>query len=156
MQGFFYVENWSDVFFLCTSRTRHELYLMSTTHSCAKPATLARFCIHIAKLAVITRGEALNPRTVVVCSGFEHCSIQESGRRGFAVRLAAKYVDECLDLVQIQTAKPVVYAVDGRRVRICTTVNTHCAQAIVVRNLRGALSVFQVRLFFCVCGDHNQ
>ena len=30
------------------------------------------------------------------------CSNQESGRRGFTVRPTAKYVDECLNLVQLQ------------------------------------------------------
>ena len=54
------------------------------------------------------RGEALDPCTPVVYMGFEHGSIQESGRRGFVVKPTAKYVDECLDLVQLQNAKPVV------------------------------------------------
>ena len=76
--------------------------------TCAKPATLDRLWIHIAKLVVIKRGEALKPRVPVVCLVFERCGIHESGRSGFAVRPTAKYVDECLDLVQLQNAPPVV------------------------------------------------
>ena len=55
----------------------------------------------MAKLVVIKRGEALNSHTIVVCLGFEYCSIQEFGRRGFPVTLTAKDVDECLDLAQL-------------------------------------------------------
>ena len=44
----------------------------------------------------------------VVHSGFAHRGIQESGRTGFAVVPTAKYVDECLDVVQLQNAKLVV------------------------------------------------
>ena len=37
---------------------------------CAKPATLEKFWMQIAKLVVIKRGEALNPRVPVVYLGF--------------------------------------------------------------------------------------
>ena len=50
---------------------------------CAKPATLENFWLHITKLVVIKKGEALNPRLPVVYLGFEYCSVQEPERRGF-------------------------------------------------------------------------
>ena len=60
-------ENWSDVL-LRVTRPRHELYLLSRIRSpVQQPATLGRFWIHIAKLVVIKRGEALNPGIIVVC-----------------------------------------------------------------------------------------
>ena len=71
--------------------------------TCAEPVTLDKFWI--AKLVVIKRGETLTPRIPVVCLGFEYCSIQKSEHRGFTVKPIAKYVDECLDLVQFQNAK---------------------------------------------------
>ena len=101
-------ENWSDVF-LCTIRTRHEWYLMSTTcSSVQEPATVVKFWIHIAKLVVIKRVEALHPRLHVVYLGLEYRSVQDSDRTGFAVKLTAKYVDGWLGLVQFQDTKPVV------------------------------------------------
>ena len=60
---------------LVRSRTRHELYLMSKTQSLVE---LDRFWVHIAKLVVVKRSEALNPRILVVCLGIEFCSVQES------------------------------------------------------------------------------
>ena len=72
---------------------------------CAKPATLGKFSMQITKLVVIKRGEALNPRVPVVYLGFEYRSVHEGERRGFTVKPAANYVDECLDIVQLQNAK---------------------------------------------------
>ena len=43
------------------------------------------------------RGEALNPRLLVVYLEFGYRSVQEPERGGFAVKPTAKYVDECLD-----------------------------------------------------------
>ena len=57
---------------------------------------------------MIKTGEALNPRFPVVYMGFEYRSVRESERRGFAVKPTAKYVDECLDLVNLRNEKPVV------------------------------------------------
>ena len=97
------------------SRTRHD----------AKPATLDRFWIHIANLVVIKRCEALNPRILVVCLRNEYCCVQESGRRRFTVRPTAKYVDECLALVQLQNGILVVRPLTrSRGVRIYATKTT--------------------------------
>ena len=76
---------------------------------CAKPATLEiNLDAQITKLVVIKRGEALNPRIPVTYLGFEYRSVHHGDRRGFTVKPAAKYVDECLDIVQLQHAKAVM------------------------------------------------
>ena len=43
--------------------------------------------------------------TAVTYLGFEYRSVHDGHRRGFTVKLTAKYVDECLDIVQLQHAK---------------------------------------------------
>ena len=75
---------------------------------CAKPATLEKFWSQITKLVVMKRGEALNPRIPVTYLGFEYRSVHDGDRRGFTVKPTAKYVDECLDIVQLQHAKAVM------------------------------------------------
>ena len=75
---------------------------------CAKPATLEKFWTQITKLVVIKRGEALNPRIPVTYLGFEYRSVHDGDRRGFTVKPTAKYVVECLDIVQLQHAKAVM------------------------------------------------
>ena len=40
--------------------------------------------------------------------GFEYRSVHGGDRRGFTVKPTAKYVDECLDIVQLQNAKAVM------------------------------------------------
>ena len=40
--------------------------------------------------------------------GFEYRSVHDGDRRGFTVKPIAKYVDECLDIVQLQHAKAVM------------------------------------------------
>ena len=75
---------------------------------CAKPATLGQFWMQITKLVVIMRGEALKPRVLVVYLGFEYRSVHDGERRGFTMKPTAKYVDECLDIVQLQNAKAVM------------------------------------------------
>ena len=75
---------------------------------CAKPATLEKFWTQITKLVVIKRGEALNPRIPVTCLGFEYRSVHDGDRRRFTVKPTDKYVDECLDIVQLQYAKAVM------------------------------------------------
>ena len=40
--------------------------------------------------------------------GFEYRSVHDGDRRGFTVKPTAKYVDECLDIVQLQNAKAVM------------------------------------------------
>ena len=43
--------------------------------------------------------------TAVTYLGFEYRSVHDGDRRGFTVKPTAKYVDECLDIVQLQHAK---------------------------------------------------
>ena len=64
--------------------------------------------MQITKLVVIKRGEALNSRVPMVYPGFEYRSVHGGDRRGFTVKPTAKYVDECLDIVQLQNAKAVM------------------------------------------------
>ena len=75
---------------------------------CAKPATLEKFWMQVTKLVVIKRGEALTSRFPVVHLGFEYRSVHDGERRGFTMKPAAKYVDQCLDIVQLQNAKAVM------------------------------------------------
>ena len=72
---------------------------------CAMPATLEKIWTQITKLVVIKRGEALNPRVPVTYLKFEYRSVHDGDRRGFTVKPTAKYVDECLDIVQLQNAQ---------------------------------------------------
>ena len=46
--------------------------------------------------------------TAVTYLGFEYRSERDGDRRGFTVKPIAKYVDECLDIVQLQNAKAVM------------------------------------------------
>ena len=46
--------------------------------------------------------------TAVTYLGFEYPSVHDCDRRGFTVKPTAKYVDECLDTVQLQNAKAVM------------------------------------------------
>ena len=46
--------------------------------------------------------------TAVTYLGFEYRNVHDGDRRGFTVKPAAKYVDECLDTVQLQNAKAVM------------------------------------------------
>ena len=46
--------------------------------------------------------------TAVTYLGFEYRSVHDGDRRGFTVKPTAKYVDECLDTVQLQHAKAVM------------------------------------------------
>ena len=46
--------------------------------------------------------------TAVAYLGFEYRSVHDGERRGFTVKPAAKYVDECLDIIQMQNAKAVM------------------------------------------------
>ena len=39
--------------------------------------------------------------------------MHEAGRRGFTVKPTDKYLEECLDIVQLQNAKAVMDAFDG-------------------------------------------
>ena len=64
--------------------------------------------MQIAELVVIKRGEALNPRLPVVYLGFEYRSVHEAERRGFTVKPTGMYVNECLDIVQLQNVKAMM------------------------------------------------
>ena len=50
----------------------------------------------------------INPHIPVTYLGFEFRSVHEGDRRGFTVKLTAKNVDECLDIVQMQKSKAVM------------------------------------------------
>ena len=75
---------------------------------CAKPATLDKCWLKISKLVVIKRGEGLKHRILVTYLGFKYRSVHDGDRRGFTVKPTAKYVDECLDIVQLHHAKAVM------------------------------------------------
>ena len=51
--------------------------------------------------------------TAVTYLGFEYRSVHDGDRSGFTVKPTAKYVDESLDIVQLQNAKAVMNAFDG-------------------------------------------
>ena len=46
--------------------------------------------------------------TAVIYLGFEYRSVHDGDRRGFTVKPTAKYLDECLDIVQLQNANAVM------------------------------------------------
>ena len=46
--------------------------------------------------------------TTVTHLGFEYLSVHDGDRRGFTVKRTDKYVDECLDIVQLQHSKAVM------------------------------------------------
>ena len=46
--------------------------------------------------------------TALTYLGFEYRSVHDGDGRGFTVKPTAKYVDECLDIVQLQNAKAVM------------------------------------------------
>ena len=92
--------NWSDVCY--ESNETRVVSHVADPLICAKPATLEQFWTQITKLVVIKRGEPLNPRATVVYLGFECRSVHDGDRRGCTVKPTAKYVDECLDIVQLR------------------------------------------------------
>ena len=79
---------------------------------CAKPPTLEKFCMQITKL-----------RIPVVYLGFEYQRAHEAERRGFTVTPTDKYVDECLDIVRLRSAKAVMTPLtETKKVRTCTMI----------------------------------
>ena len=56
----------------------------------------------------ITFVSTVEVTAVITYLGFEYRSVHDGERRGFTVKLAANYVDECLDIVQLQNAKAVM------------------------------------------------
>ena len=59
--------------------------------------------------------------TAVTYLGFEYRSVHGGDRRGFTVKPTDKYVDECLDIVQLQHAKAVMTPLTERK-----SLNLHC------------------------------
>ena len=53
--------------------------------------------------------------TAVTYLGFEYRSVHDGDRRGVTVKPTAKYVDECLDIVQLQNAKAVMTPLTGQK-----------------------------------------
>ena len=102
---------------------------------CAKPSTLEQFWMQITRLVVIKRGEALNPRVLVVYLGVEYRSVHEAERRGFTVKPTDKYVNECLDIVQLQNAKavmtPLVEQKSHDETTVCDQVQHTLFRAVV-------------------------
>ena len=99
---------------------------------CAMPATLEKFWTQITKLVVIKRGEALNPRVPVVYLGFEYRSVHDDERRGFTVKPTTKYVDECLDIVQLQNAKAMMKSLNLHdETTVCDQVQHSLFRAVV-------------------------
>ena len=95
-----HVACWGDpCLFLCTSRPRHELYLISTTRSLLQ--NLREVLVTHLKAGGNQEREALNPRLLVVYLRFEYCTVQESERSAFGVTPTAKNVDKCLDTCSI-------------------------------------------------------
>ena len=88
--------------------------------------------MQITKLVVIKRGEALNPRVLVVYLGFEYRSVHEGERRRFTVKPTAKYVDERLDIVQLLSAKAVMTPLTEQKSLNLhdetIKFNTHCSE----------------------------
>ena len=67
--------------------------------------------------------------TAVTYLGCEYRSVHDGDRRGFTVKLTAKYVDECLDTVQLQNAKKSLNLHDGTTV--CDQVQHSLFRAVV-------------------------
>ena len=95
---------------------------------CAKPATLEKFWSQITKLVVIKRGQALNPRILVTYLGFVFRSVHDGDRRGFTVKATTEYVDECLDIVQLQNAKAVMTPLTEQKSLNLHDETTECDQ----------------------------
>ena len=96
---------------------------------CAKPATLEKFWTQITRLVVIKRGEAFNPHIPVAYLGSEYQSVHESGRRGFTVKPTNKYLDECLDILQLRNAKTVLTPLTELKSTNLHDETTMCVQA---------------------------
>ena len=98
--GLKHVANWSDVC-LRMSRSKHVWYLVWTTLSSVPSQQRL-------KNSGCRSQRALNPCVLSVYLGFEYRSVHEGERRGFTLKPTAKYVDGCLDIVQVQSAKAVI------------------------------------------------
>ena len=59
---------------------------------------------------------------------FEYRSVHDDDRRGFTVKPAAKYVDECLDIVHLQNAKAVMTPLTEQKSLNLHDETTACCQ----------------------------
>ena len=66
--------------------------------------------------------------TAVTYLGFECRSVHDGERRGITVKLTAKYVDECLDIVQLQNAKAVMTSLTEQKILNLHDETTACDQ----------------------------
>ena len=109
------------------------------------------------KQVVIKRGEALIPRLPAVYLRFEYRSFQEPERGGFAVKTTAKCTDECLDIVHLQNAKPVVTPLTEPKSANLHDETTVCDQAerVVVGKLQYITGVRPDLLFMTKCLSHR-
>ena len=90
----------------------------------AKPLTLDRFWIHIAKLVLTKKGEALNPRILVESLGFECCSFQGGRMTGSC---SLKGCKTCCDAVDGNRRVPI-YTTEQPR---STKFMTHCLEPLL-------------------------
>ena len=67
--------------------------------------------------------------TPVTYLGFEYRSVHDGDRRGFTVKPTAKYVDECLDIVQLHNAKAVMTPLTDQKSMNLHDETTTCDQA---------------------------
>ena len=127
---------------------------------CAKPATLDKFWAQIT-LVVIKRGEALNPHIPVTYLGVEYQSVHEAGRKSFTVKPTNKYLDECLDIVQLRNAKAVMTLLTELRSTNLHNETTVCYQAqhtvfrTIVEKLQYITGVRQDLMFATKCLSHK-
>ena len=106
---------------------------------------------------MIKRGEALNPRIPVTYLGLEYGSVHDGDRRGFTVKPPAKYVDECLDIVQLLNAKAVMTPLTEQKGLNLHEETTACDQVqhslfrVVVGKLRCITGVRPDLMFATKC-----
>ena len=129
---------------------------------CAKPATLEKFRAQITRFVVIKRGESLNPHVPVTYLGVEYKSVHEAGRKGFTVKPTNKYLDECLDIVQLRNAKAVMTPLTELRSTNLHDETTVCYQAqhtvfrAIVGKLQYITGVRQDLMFATKCLSYKQ
>ena len=80
------------------------------------------------KLVLNKRGVALNPGVSATYLGFECRSVRDGDRRGSTVKPPAKYVDESLDIVQLQYAKAVMTSLTDQKSLNLHDETTACDQ----------------------------
>ena len=66
--------------------------------------------------------------TAVTYLGSEYRSVHDGDRRGFSVKPTAKFVDECLDIVQLQSAKAVMTPLTEHKILNLHHETTACDQ----------------------------